>query len=145
MKVREHMSATQLENIINDRKHLNPKRAETLLRILREKLESFSLSTTFEEGCYIYHTDDAIFYPTIVSSGSYWGFAFLNKKFILDIDMGRQLQNYITISFRDNSNRPNEEDKKEIVNELFYIIENADIFLLENVTKDNMIIEFVGV
>lgn len=145
MQVKEHMSATQLENIINERKHLNPKRAETLLRILEEDLESLSPSTAFEEGCYTYHTDDAIFYPAISSSGSYWGFAFLNKKFILDIDMGRQLQNYITISFYGNTNKPTEEDKKEVVNQLFYIIENADIFLLEDVIKDNMIIEFVGV
>ncbi|MGB3110813.1 MAG: hypothetical protein WBB40_09530 [Psychrobacter alimentarius] len=59
--------------------------------------------------------------------------------------MGRQLKNYITINFYGNTNKPTEEDKKEVVNQLFYIIENADIFLLEDVIKDNMTIEFVGV
>ncbi|MGB3110812.1 MAG: hypothetical protein WBB40_09525 [Psychrobacter alimentarius] len=71
MKVKEHMSATQLKKILNERKRLNESEARFLFIILEKYLENIKPPKTFEESHYTYHTDDAIFYPVVSSSGSY--------------------------------------------------------------------------
>ena len=144
MKVKEHMSATQLENIINDRKHLNPKRAETLLRILEEKVQDTTPSENFEEAYYIFNTEEAIFYG-IQGSISSLTYVFLNKDFIVNVDIRGSRPYSVALSFHDNINKPTDEDQREAVDQLFYIIENAEVFLLEDMTRDNTTIEFVGV
>ena len=143
MKVKEHMSATQLKNIINDRKHLNESKVRYLLIFLEKYLENITPPETFEKSRYIYHTDDAVFYAIAYGRPDpYHRFAFLNDKFIVGVGVGYY---HLELDFGGNINKPTEQDQREVINQLFDIVENADIFLLECMTRDNTTIEFVGV
>jgi len=143
MKVKEHMSATQLKKILNERKHLNEREAKFLLILLERNLENITPPETFEKSRYIYHTDDAIFYAIAYGRPDpYHRFAFLNDKFIVGVGVGYY---HLELDFRGNINEPTDKDKKEVVNQLFDIVENADVFLLECMTRDNTTLEFVGV
>lgn len=141
MKVKEHMSATQLKNIINDRKHLNEREVRYLLIFLEKYLENITPPENFEKSRYIYHTDDAVFYAIAYGRPDpYHRFAFLNDKFIVGVGVGYY---YLELDFRGNINELTEQDQREVINQLFDIVENADIFLLECMTRDNTTIEFV--
>ena len=143
MQVKEHMSAMQLKNIINDRKHLNEREVRYLLIFLEKYLENITPPETFEKSRYIYHTDDAVFYAIAYGRPDpYHRFAFLNDKFIVGVGVGYY---HLELDFRGNINEPIDKDKKEVVNQLFDIVENADVFLLECMTRDNTTIEFVWV
>ncbi len=143
MKVKEHMSATQLKKILNERKHLNESTARSLFIILEKDLENITLPKTFEESRYTYHSDDAVFYSIAYGRPDpYFRFIFLNDRFIVGVGVDRP---NIELDFRNNLNKPTVEDKKEVVNQLFDIVENAEVFLLECMTRDNTTIEFVGV
>ncbi|NRD70694.1 hypothetical protein HQR03_09125 [Psychrobacter okhotskensis] len=144
MQVKEHMSAKQLKKILNERKYLNPKKLKTLLRILEEKAQDITPPEIFEEAYYIFNTEEAIFYGIQgpISSLSY---VFLNKNFVVNVDIRGNRSYSVTLSFHDNINKPTDEDKKEVINQLFDIVENAEVFLLEDMTRDNTTIEFVGV
>ena len=141
MKVKEHMSATQLKNIINDRKHLNESKVRYLLIFLEKYLENITPPENFEKSRYIYHTDDAVFYAIAYGRPDpYQRFAFLNDKFIVGVGVGYY---YLELDFGGNINKPTEQDQREVINQLFDIVENADIFLLECMNRDNTTIEFV--
>lgn len=144
MKINEHMTATQLKNIINERKHLSLIRSEVLLRELEEYVKDITPPRTFEESCFTFHTNGTVFYATgrSVFSSMYQA-VFLNKNFIVGVSIRCCHPNSVTLDFKKNSNKPTEQDKKEVFNQLFDIIENADIFLLEDMTRDNTTIEFV--
>ena len=143
MKVREHMSATQLKKILNERKHLNERKVKFLFIILEEHLGNITPPKTYEKSHYTYHTDDAVFYSIAHSRPDrYFPFIFLNERFIVGVGVDRP---NIELDFRHNFNKPTDEDKQEVVNQLFDIVENAEVFLLECMTRDNTTIEFVGV
>ncbi|WP_298809353.1 hypothetical protein [uncultured Psychrobacter sp.] len=144
MKVKEHMSATQLKKILKERKYLNPKKLETLLRILEEKVQEVIPPKKFEEVYYIFNTEEAVFYG-IQGPISCLSYVFLNNNFVVNVDIRGNRSYSVTLSFHDNINKPTDEDKKEIINQLFDIVENAEVFLLEDMTRDNTTIEFVEV
>lgn len=83
--VYSHMSDTKLRAIINERQHLSPERAKSLLKRLDITLSELSPHETFEKSYEVYHTKEAIFY--YVGYGRpdpYFNYIFLDKKFILD-------------------------------------------------------------
>lgn len=143
MKVKEHMSATQLKKILNERKHLNEEEAKYLSITLERNLENITPPKTYEKSHYTYHSDDAVFYSIAYGRPDpYFRFIFLNDRFIVGVGVDRP---NIELDFRNNLNKPTEQDQREVINQLFDIVENADIFLLECMNRDNTTIEFVGV
>lgn len=137
------MSDTTLRAIINKRKHLSPKRAESLLEDLEFKLRELPANRTFEGYYPIYHTQESVFYDIGYGRpNSYFELVFSNSKFIVYVYMA---DNYIKLDFRENTNKLTEFDKKEVVRQLFDMFDNYEVWfsmLLLNKNKKT-IIEFV--
>lgn len=141
--VYSHMSDTELRNIINERKHLSPERAKSLLKRLEITLSELSPHEIFEKSYEVYHTKEAIFYSIGYGRPDpYFDLVFLNNKFIVYVYMG---SNYVKFDFRDNINIPTEFDKQEVVRQLFDMFDNFDVWWSMLLLEENPVIEFEGV
>lgn len=141
--VHNHMSDTELRAIINERKHLSPKRTVSLLKDLEIKLAEVPKDREFKGYHEVYHTKEAIFYSIGYGRPDpYFNLVFLNNKFIVYIYMG---SNYIKFDFKDNMNMPTEFDKKEVVRQLFDMFDNFEVWWSMLLLEDNPTIEFEGV
>lgn len=140
--VYSHMSDTKLRNIINERKHLSPERATSLLKRLDIRVSELLSHETFEKKYQVFHTKESIFYSIGYGRPDpYFKYIFLDEKFILYIYIG---SDYIGLDFNENINTPTNLEKQTIVDKLLHIFQDIDFFWVDWVNKDNLTIEFIG-
>lgn len=140
--VHNHMSDTELRAIINERKHLSPERAVSLLKDLEIKLAEVPKDREFKGYHEVYHTKEAIFY--YIGYGRpepYLEYVFLNERFIVYVYIG---SNYIGLDLKDNLNIPTKSEKRETVDQLIYILKKIDFFWVDLTDENNLKIEFIG-
>lgn len=144
--VNEHINEECFRKEIELRRELNPILSEKILSSLEQRLielRKTGINTSFEKAFYIYHTKEAFFYIDSLEMKP-WGdldFIFFNDKFII---WGSIFGHHLEFRLGDNKNFLIDEDKEIIIRQSTELIENSDIFLLEDFTRDNMTFEFTG-
>ncbi len=143
MIVNEHINAEDFRKEVERRRELNPVLSKTILSALNERLMELKNDVSFEEAYYIYHTTEAFFYieSFSVKPVGDLDFIFFNDRFII---WGSIFGHHLEFRLGDNKNFLTDEDKKIITRQSIEIIENAEIFLLEDFTRDNMTFYFTG-
>lgn len=137
--VKERMSWTELSKIIENTKNINPEK----YTVIKNDLHSIHIQAVdFDKECYIYNSSKAIFFALNLRPDPNMWYVFINQDFVFFIEIFPT--NHLKIHNHGNVNFLTKDKMDVVINELFEIIENTDIFLLELLNHQNTTVEFIG-